>query len=67
MTKKDVVKYICYATALCSLQVGAVVVSADDVNNAIPTENAPLVTNNQNTTTEENIVESSTVTVEELV
>lgn len=55
MTKKDVVKYICYATALCSLQVGAVVVSADDVNNAIPTENAPLVTNNQNTTTEENV------------
>ena len=59
MTKKDVVKYICYATALCSLQVGAVVVSADDVNNAIPTENVPLLTNNQNTTTEENVSETT--------
>lgn len=49
MTKKDVVKYICYATALCSLQVGAGLVAADEVGNVSTLDNVPALTNTQTT------------------
>lgn len=58
MSKKDVVKYICYATALCSLNVGVNFVSADEVSNVVPTENTSLVINTQTTNTEENVSEA---------
>lgn len=51
MTKKDVVKYICYATALYSLQVGAGLVSADEVANISTPDNVSVATNTQTTDT----------------
>lgn len=59
MTKKDVVKYICYATALCSLQVGAGLVAADEVGNVSTLDNVPALTNTQ--TTDTNDITSETV------